>query len=63
MAKEKDIIKLEKDIIAKLLAIKNKKVTPAESGIGKLINVMKECDEHLHGQLMNRYKTLLSELK
>jgi len=62
MANEKQIIKLEKEIISKMLAIKNKKMTPQESGIGKLINLMKAFDEPLHDELMGKYKKTLAEL-
>lgn len=62
MANEKQIIKLEKEIIAKMLAIKNKKTTPKDSGIGKLINLMKSFDEPLYDELMAKYKKTLSEL-
>jgi hypothetical protein len=63
MAREKDIIKLEKDIIAKKLAIRSRKETPASSGIGKLINLMKKLDEPLYDKLMKEYKELLEEIK
>ena len=63
MAKERDIIKLEKEIIAKMMQIKSKKVTPKDSGIGKLINLMKAFDEPLHDKIMSDYKNTLSNLK
>ncbi len=59
---EKNIIKLEKEIIAKILSIKNKKTTPAESGIGKSINLMKGLDEALYVELMDKYKKVLEEI-
>jgi hypothetical protein len=63
MAKEKDLIRLEKEIKSKIIQIKNKKLTPAESGIGKLINMMKTFDEPLFDKLMNEYKKVLVDIK
>ncbi len=63
MAKEKDLIRLEKEIKSKMIQIKNKKLTPAESGIGKLINMMKTFDEPLFDKLMNEYKKVLVDIK
>lgn len=63
MAREKDIIRLEKEIRGKFLQIKSKKVTPSESGIGKLINLMKAFDEPLFDKLMIEYKGILDSLK
>lgn len=63
MAKEKDLIRLEKEIKSKMIQIKNKKLTPSESGIGKLINMMKTFDEPLFGKLMNEYKKILVDIK
>jgi hypothetical protein len=61
MAKEKDLIRLEKEIKSKIIQIKNKKLTPAESGIGKLINMMKTFDEPLFDKLMNDNICYLSD--
>lgn len=63
MAREKDINRLEKEIRAKFMQIKSKKVTPSESGIGKLINLMKAFDEPLFDKLMIEYKGILDNLK
>jgi len=60
MASEKELIKLEKEIRNKMIQIKNKKITPAESGIGRLINLMKKFDEPLFEKLMSEYKEILS---
>ncbi len=60
MASEKELIKLEKEIKSKMIQIKNNKITPAESGIGKLINLMKKLDEPLFDKLMSEYKIILS---
>ena len=59
MAREKDIIRLEKEIKSKMVQIKNKKLTTSESGIGKLINLMKTFDEPLFDKLMSEYKEIL----
>lgn len=59
MATEKNIVKLEKEIRAKMMQIRSGKTTPKDSGIGKLINLMKSFDEPLHGKIMNEYKQLL----
>lgn len=59
MASEKELIKLEKEIRNKMIQIKNKKITPAESGIGKLINLMKKFDEPLFDKLISDYKKIL----
>jgi hypothetical protein len=63
MATEKELIKLEKEIRSKMIQIKNKKITPAESGIGKLINLTKKLDEPMFDKLMSEYKKILSELR
>jgi hypothetical protein len=63
MAREKDIIRLEKEIRGKFLQLKLKKVTPAESGIGRLLNLMKAFDEPLFDELMKEYKVILANLK
>ena len=63
MAKEKDLIRLEKEIKTKMGGIKNKKLTPAESGIGKLLNLMKSFDEPLFEKLISEYKKILVDIK
>jgi hypothetical protein len=63
MANERDIIKLEKEIRAKMMQIKSGKVTPKDSGIGRLINLMKAFDEPLFDKLMSEYKKILENLK
>jgi hypothetical protein len=63
MAKERDIIKLEKDIRVKMINIKSGKLLPKDSGIGKVINLMKAFDEPLFDKLMIEYKSLLISLK
>lgn len=63
MAKEKDLIKLEREIKIKMVGIKTKKLTPAESGIGKLLNLMKSFDQPLFDKLMSEYKKILVDIK
>ena len=63
MAREKDIIRLEKEIRSKMMQIKSKKITPKDSGIGRLINLMKSFDEPLFDKIMDDYKKVLNELK
>jgi hypothetical protein len=62
MAKEKDLLKLEKEIRIKMMGIKSGKVTLAESGIGKLINLMKSIDEPLYNEIMIEYKGILATI-
>lgn len=63
MATEKNLIKLEKEIRVKMMNIKSGKLTPAESGIGKMINLMKTLDEPLHERILTEYKSILHSLK
>lgn len=62
MAREKDINRLEKEIRVKFMQIKSKKVTPKESEIGRMINLMKAFDEPLFDELMAEYKGILAGL-
>ncbi len=59
MATERDLIRLEKEIKSKMIQIKNRKLTPVESGIGRLLNMMKSFDEPLFEKLINEYKDIL----
>lgn len=63
MATEKNLTKLEKEIRVKMMNIKSGKLTPAESGIGKMINLMKTLDEPLHERILIEYKSILQSLK
>ncbi len=63
MATEKNILKLEKEIRVKMINIKSGKLLPKDSGIGKLINLMKGIDEVLYNSLMDEYKLVLNNLK
>lgn len=61
MANERDIIKLEKEIIKKMRSIRLGVISPKDSGIGKMINIMKAYDEPLYEKLINDYKNILNE--
>lgn len=63
MASERELIKLEKEIRLKMVSIKSGKLQPKDSGIGRLINLMKSFDEPLYDKIMSEYKTILSSLK
>jgi hypothetical protein len=63
MASEKDLIRLEKEIYSKMRMIKNGNLLPKDSGIGKMINLMKNFDEPLYDKIMTEYKSVLSSRK
>jgi hypothetical protein len=63
MSNERNLIKLEKDIKTKMILIKDGKLLPKDSGIGKMINLMKSLDEPLYDRIMIEYKNILSNLK
>ena len=62
MSNERNLIKLEKDIKTKMNLIKDGKLLPKDSGIGKMINLMKSLDEPLYDRIMIEYKKILSNL-
>ena len=63
MSNERNLIKLERDIKTKMNLIKDGKLLPKDSGIGKMINLMKSLDEPLYDRIMIEYKNILSNLK
>ena len=63
MASERELIKLEKEIRLKMVSIKSGKLLPKDSGIGRLINLMKSFDEPLYEKIMSEYKLILNSLK
>jgi hypothetical protein len=63
MSNERNLIKLERDIKTKMNLIKDGKLLPKDSGIGKMINLMKSLDEPLYDSIMMEYKKILSNLK
>jgi hypothetical protein len=63
MATEKEIQRLEKEIFIKMMGIKSGKVSPKDSGIGKLFNILKGIDEVSYQKHLSEYKEILSKLK
>jgi hypothetical protein len=63
MASERDLIRLEKEIRVKMMNIKSGKLLPKDSGIGKMINLMKSFDEPLYEKIMTEYKSILASIK
>lgn len=63
MSNERNLIKLERDIKTKMNLIKDRELLPKDSGIGKMINLMKSLDEPLYDRIMLEYKNILSNLK
>jgi len=62
MANERDLIKLEKEIYLKMRKIKSGELLPKDSGIGKMINLMKSFDEPLYDKILSEYKNILASL-
>lgn len=62
MANEKDLRKLEKEIYSKMRQIKSGTLLPKDSGIGKMINLMKSFDEPLYDKILAEYKSVLAAL-
>lgn len=63
MASERELIRLEKEIRLKMVSIKSGKLLPKDSGIGRLINLLKSSDEPLYDKIMTEYKQILSSIK
>jgi hypothetical protein len=63
MTDEKNLTKLEKDIRSKMIQIKSGRLLPKNSGIGKMINLLKTLDETLHTEIMDEYKQILLSKK
>ena len=63
MANERDLIRLEKEIYSKMKQIKSGQLLPKDSGIGKMINLMKNLDEPLYDRIMLEYKQILNNIK
>jgi hypothetical protein len=62
MANERDLRKLEKEIYSKMRQIKSGTLLPKDSGIGKMINLMKSFDEPLYDKILAEYKSILATL-
>ena len=50
---------VEKKIITSMMKIKNKEISPRESGIGKMFVRMKDLDAALYDELIVRYKKIV----
>ncbi len=59
MPNEKQLIKVESTIRQKMESIREGKLTPKKSGIGKFINSLKALDEPLFDKIMTEYKEIL----
>ncbi len=57
MTKMVDLV--EKKIISSMRKIRNKEITPKESGIGKSFVRLKDLDEALYEKLIIKYKQIL----
>lgn len=53
---DREIKKLEFTIRAKMEEIKKQKTTLKDSGLGRLMNIMKKADEALYEQILPEYK-------
>lgn len=62
MATERNIIKLEKEIKLKMISIKSGVVLPKDSGIGKLLNLLKSIDEVSYDKMLDDYKIIINGL-
>jgi hypothetical protein len=63
MNNEKILKDLEKKLRDKMLAIKNKRITPKESKIGLFFREIKNKDIVLYENLMGEYKQVLKKIK
>ncbi len=63
MANERELIRLEREINSKMKQIKSGQLLPKDSGIGKMINLMKNLDEPLYDKILSEYKKILNDLK
>ena len=62
MANERDLNRLEKEIYSKMRQIKSGQLLPKDSGIGKMINLMKSFDEPLYDKILAEYKSILASI-
>jgi len=63
MTSERHLLKLEREIKVKMNQIKLGKTTPKDSGIGRMINLMKDLDEPLYDKILVEYKEILKSIK
>ena len=54
---------LEKRLKIVLFQIEFKKITTADSGIGKMLNQMKKIDEPCYNKMLEEYKGILNKIK
>jgi hypothetical protein len=54
---------IETKIDTTIKKIKNKIITPADSGIGKMFAILKQLDEPSYEEHINKYKEALGKLK
>lgn len=54
---------IEKRISALIIQIKNDKITPKDSGIGKLFTKLKTIDEPSYDKFLFEYKKVLNDKK
>ena len=54
---------LEKRLKVVLFQIEFKKITPADSGIGKMLNQMKTIDEPCYNKMLEEYKAIPNKIR
>jgi hypothetical protein len=58
---ERELIKLEATIRAKMEDIRKQRVSLKDSGIGGLMNSLKKVDEALYEKILPEYKKMVKE--
>lgn len=58
---ERDLLKLEGTIRKKMEEITRQQVSLKESGIGALMNTLKQADEALYEKILPEYKKMVAE--
>lgn len=58
---EKILRLTERRVLAGIAEIKNGSKTPAEAGLGRMLNSLKALDEPLYEELMNKYKEAIKK--
>ncbi len=58
---ERELIKLEGTIRAKMEDIRKQRVSMKDSGIGGLLNSLKKVDEALYDKILPEYKKIIAE--
>lgn len=58
---ERELIKLEATIRAKMRDIKEQRVTLKDSGIGSLMIMLKKVDEASYDKIMPEYKKMVAD--